>query len=168
MSSIVLNIMPNRLLLITNVLFRYTAICCGCSAQLRGRRPEGVAKLGTVDHQLQDEARKPKVQDAVLNQRNVQVKRRSTIEDDILAVSAAYKYGIVWHSTDVEGGSGVPYDKPGDGGLIPVRTKYCMAHIRRIVCVNPQHTQVAYNIHPCTHRTRAHPATRHSVAIPTS
>ena len=130
-----------------------------CSAQLRGRRPEGVTKLGTVDSRVQIEAGKPKMQDAVLNRENVDVKRRGTIEDDILAVSAAYKYGIVWHSTEVVGGSGVPYEKPGDGELIAVRTKYCMARIHRIVCVNPQHMQSAYNTHECTHRTRAHPAT---------
>jgi len=101
-----------------------------CSAQLRGRRPEGVAKLGTVDQQIQDDAGKPKVQDTVINQQKADMKT----EDGSFAVPAAYKYGIVWHSTEVIGGSGVPYEKSGDGELIPVRTKYCVVRMHLIVC----------------------------------
>ena len=105
-----------------------------CSAQLRARRPDGVAKLGAVDQQIQDDAGKPQVQDAVIN------------------VSAAYKDGIIWHSTEVNGGSGVPYEKPGDGELIPVRTILRGTHALHRLRQPTTHT--ASLQHPPMHATQ--------------
>ena len=61
------------------------------------------------------------INDGIVYEASLDEVRRSKNEARNLKTSASFKYGIVWHRTEVTGGTSVPFDKAGEGAGISVR-----------------------------------------------